>query len=388
MTPLHVMVVMGTRPEAIKLAPIILDLGRHPAGFRVSVVATAQHREMLDQVLNLFAITPDRDLDIMRPGQTLTEITVRSLQGLESVMTELKPELVVLQGDTTTVFTGGLAAYYARLPVGHVEAGLRTSDKYRPYPEEINRRLAGVLTDLHFAPTPGARSNLLREGVSAQSIFVTGNPVIDALHWVADQPEPEGSADLEWVRERGGRLILVTAHRRESWGEPLREVCRALRDLVEQFPEVHVLYAVHRNPLVRQVAEQELSNLERVRLADPPDYRLFVALMKRSYLILTDSGGVQEEAPALGVPVVVLREVTERPEAVTAGSVLLAGTDRARIVELAGKILSDRTEWKRMSQAINPYGDGRAARRIREAILFHFGRRPNRPDTFGGTSDD
>jgi len=376
--------VVGTRPEAVKLAPVILDLRAHPQDFRVSVVATAQHREMLDQVLNLFAITPDRDLDIMRPGQTLTEITVRSLQGLEQVMAELRPDLVLVQGDTTTVFTAGLAAYYARIPVGHVEAGLRTRDKFRPYPEEINRRLAGVLSDLHFAPTPGARDNLLAESVSPQSIFITGNPVIDALRLVANQPEPEGSDDLDWVRERSGRLALVTAHRRESWGEPLREICHALRELTERFPDLVVLYAVHRNPVVRQVAEQELSNLERVRLADPPDYRLFVALMKRSYLILTDSGGVQEEAPALGVPVVVLREVTERPEAVVAGSVVLAGMDRARIVELAGEVLSDPARREQMSRAVNPYGDGQAARRIREAILYHFSRRRNRPDEFGG----
>jgi UDP-N-acetylglucosamine 2-epimerase (non-hydrolysing) len=342
---------------------------------------------MLDQVLSLFEITPDRDLDIMHPGQTLSEITTRALNGLESAFADSRPDLVLAEGDTTTVFCAALAAFYARTSFGHVEAGLRTRDKYRPYPEEMNRRLAGALADLHFAPTKTARDNLLAESVAPERIFVTGNTVIDALQSVAARPEPRDEPTLAWLDSEAGRLVLMTAHRRENWGDPLREICRAARDLIERFGDVRVVYAVHPNPMVREVAESELGGLDRARLIEPPDYRTFVALMKRSHLILTDSGGIQEEAPSLGVPLLVLREVTERPEAVAAGAVEVAGTSREPIVRSASRLLEDADRHAEMARAVNPYGDGRAAERVRQAILHHFGESETRPPDFGGDSD-
>lgn len=369
------------------MAPVIETLRRDREHFNVTVVATAQHREMLDQVLSLFDIVPDHDLDIMQPEQSLSEITTRGLKGLEGVIADHQPHLLLAEGDTTTVFCAALAAFYARTAFGHVEAGLRTHDKYRPYPEEMNRRLVAALADLHFAPTSGARGNLLAESVPPERVFVTGNTVIDALQWMSAQPEPTGEPTLNWLGSEGGRLLLVTAHRRENWGQPLREICRAARDLVERFADVRLVYAVHRNPVVREVAEAELGAVARARVIDPPDYRTFVALMKRAYLILTDSGGIQEEAPSLGVPVLVLREVTERLEGVAAGAVEVVGTAREAIFRGASRLLEDPSRHAEMARAVNPYGDGRAAERVRQAILYHFGELETRPPDFGGDSD-
>ena len=383
----QVAAVIGTRPEAVKMAPVIETLRSDREHFQVTVIATAQHREMLDQVLSLFDIKPDHDLDLMRPEQSLGEITTRGLRGLEEIIADRRPHLVLAEGDTTTVLCAALAAFYARTAFGHVEAGLRTRDKYRPYPEEMNRRLAATLADLHFAPTSSARDNLLAESVSPEGIFVTGNTVIDALRWTNEQPGPTGDPTLNWIDSEGGRMVLVTAHRRENWGEPLCQICRAARDLVDRFADVRLVYASHRNPLVREVAEAELGGVGRVRVIDPPDYRTFVSLMKRAYIILTDSGGIQEEAPSLGVPVLVLREVTERPEAVAAGAVEVVGTAREAIFRGASRLLENGSRHAEMSRAINPYGDGRAAERIRKAILYHFGELERRPPDFGGDSD-
>ena len=363
---IKVMPIFGTRPEAVKMAPVIKELQRYPEQVRLQVAVTAQHREMLDQILRIFDITPDFDLNIMQPGQTLAGITTRALSGLDDLLAREKPDLVLVQGDTATVFAGALAAFYQKIAVGHVEAGLRTDNKYDPFPEEMMRRLTGVLADLHFAPTEQSRDNLLRGGVPPERIFVTGNTVIDALLSVAEQipdaPDPGGR-----------RRILVTAHRRENWGEPLRQVCLALRDLVEAFPDVEVTYAMHRNPVVRETAVEVLGDLDRVSLIEPPDYQPFVGMMKASTLIITDSGGVQEEAPSLGKPVLVVRRTTERPEGVTAGTVKLVGTDREEIVQEARRLLEDPAAYAEMARSRNPYGDGQAAPRIRAAILDHFG---------------
>jgi len=376
---LPIMTIFGTRPEAVKLAPVIARL-RASDDFVPQVVVTAQHREMLDQVLRLFGIVPDRDLDIMRPEQSLFDITARAVAGLDPVLRELRPAMVLVQGDASSTFLGALAAFYHRVPVGHVEAGLRTHDKYQPFPEEMNRRLTTVLADLHFAPTPQARDHLLREGVPRDRIVVTGNTVIDALLAVrsrSDLPWPPGLPALD-----GHRVLLVTTHRRENWGEPLRQIYLALLDLLERFPDVAVVFSVHRNPAVRRVAAEVLAGHPRAHLIEPPDYAPFVRLMAEAYLILTDSGGVQEEAPALGTPVLVLREVTERPEGIAAGTVELVGTTRARIVERAGRLLADPAARAAMARARNPYGDGHAARRIVDALRFAFGRAPAPPDEF------
>lgn len=367
---LPVMVVFGTRPEAVKMAPVVARL-RESAEFRPIVVVTAQHREMLDQVLRLFDITPDRDLDIMRAEQSLFDIATRALAGLDPVLRELRPAMVLVQGDAASTMLGALAAFYHRIPVGHVEAGLRTHDKYQPYPEEMNRRLTSVLADLHFAPTPHARDNLLREGTPRERVVVTGNTVIDALRDVAGRPGvelPPGLPPLD-----GRRMLLVTTHRRENWGEPLRQVYLALLDLLERFPDVVVVFSVHPNPAVRRVADDILGGHPRAHLIAPPDYGPFVRLMARAYLILTDSGGLQEEAPALGTPVLVLREVTERPEGVAAGTVELVGTSRARIAERAARLLADAAARDAMATVRNPYGDGQAARRIVGALRRWFG---------------
>ena len=328
--PLKVMTVFGTRPEAIKMAPVVLELGRHPDLLKPLVAVTAQHREMLDQVLELFAIRPDYDLDIMAQGQTLFDITARSLQGLNAVLAEARPDLVLVHGDTTTTFAGSLAAFYHQIAVGHVEAGLRTGNKYSPYPEEMNRKLTGSLADLHFAPTQTALANLMAEGVAPAAVFVTGNTVIDALLATVDDGYRFSGDLLTGIDFSKRRVILMTTHRRENLGEPLRQVYQALRRVVEDFADVEVVFPVHRNPRVREVVQAELGGLDRVRLIDPLDYQPFANLMARAYLVLTDSGGIQEEAPALGKPVLVLRDTTERPEAVVAGTVKLIGTDRER----------------------------------------------------------
>lgn len=367
MTMKKVLTILGTRPEAIKLAPVIKELERHP-GVVSRVCVTAQHREMLDPFLTLFGIAPDHDLNLMQPGQTLFDVTTRVLTGIKEVLEAERPEIVLVQGDTTTAFAAALAAFYLKVGIGHVEAGLRTEDKYNPFPEEINRRLISHLADLHFAPTERARANLLAEGIPDKAIFVTGNTVVDALlrilEFTGDQDPLQG---LPLDSER--RLILVTAHRRESFGEGLTNICRALKEITEGANDVEIVYPVHLNPNVQATVERHLSGLERVHLIAPLDYVPFVHLMSRAYLILTDSGGVQEEAPSLGKPVLVLRETTERPEAIEAGVAKLVGTAPERIVEETLRLLRDREEYNRMVMARNPFGDGHAAERIVSILL-------------------
>ncbi|WP_298590361.1 non-hydrolyzing UDP-N-acetylglucosamine 2-epimerase [uncultured Selenomonas sp.] len=384
MKKIKVMTVFGTRPEAIKMAPIVLELKKHEAEITPLVAVTAQHREMLDQVLSLFSITPDYDLDIMAQGQTLFDITSKALLGLDGVLTKEKPDIVLVHGDTTTTFAGALAAYYHQTAVGHVEAGLRTQDKYSPFPEEMNRKLTGAIADLHFAPTMTAKANLLKEGVNESRIFVTGNTVIDALQQTVRQDFCFDDALLDGLDYKGRRIVLVTTHRRENLGEPMRHVYKALKELVGKFSDVEAVFPMHKNPKVREVAREELGGIPRVHLIDPLEYEPFANLMARSHLILTDSGGVQEEAPALGKPVLVLRDTTERPEAVAAGTVRLVGTDRERVYREAKELLTDDAAYRRMSGACNPYGDGEASRRIIEAILYHAGFSHEKPDVFAG----
>lgn len=382
MSRIKVMTVFGTRPEAIKMAPVVLELAKHPEYITPVVAVTAQHREMLDQVLQLFAITPDYDLDIMSQGQTLFDITCRAMQGLNQVLAQEKPDIVLVHGDTTTTFAGGLAAFYHQIPIGHVEAGLRTGDKYSPFPEEMNRKLTGSLTDVHFAPTATARQNLLRENVAGESILVTGNTVIDALKATVDPAYQFTDILLQNIDYANRKVILVTTHRRENLGEPMRHVYQALRDIVTAFTDVEIVFPVHKNPLVRQVVQAELGSTPRVHLIDPLDYQPFANLIARSYLVLTDSGGIQEEAPALGKPVLVLRDTTERPEAVTAGTVKLIGTDRELVYNETKELLVNKAEYQRMANAVNPYGDGKASSRIVAAILHKYGLSFNRPGEF------
>jgi UDP-N-acetylglucosamine 2-epimerase (non-hydrolysing) len=358
--------VVGTRPEAVKMAPVVLRL-RQAEGLRVRLISTGQHRELLDQALADFGLVADRDLGLMRPGQTLAEVTSRALMALDEAFEAERPDLVLAQGDTTTVLASALASYYRRVPFGHVEAGLRTGQPYRPFPEEKNRVLAGHLAAIHFAPTPGARRNLLREGIADASIHVTGNPGIDALGLALQR-----SIRLP-VEPETDRMILVTAHRRENFGQPLLEICQALRDLVDRNPRLSVIFPVHPNPSVRGPVEAELSDLARIRLIDPVGYLEFVALMRASFLILTDSGGVQEEGPSLGKPVLVLRDETERPEAVEAGTVQLVGPHRSAIVAAVEALATDPDRYRRFSTALNPYGDGWAAERIAQVISVDLG---------------
>ena len=367
---MKVLAVVGTRPEGIKLAPVIHELRRRP-GVRCVVCATAQHREMLDRVLEIFGLSADHDLGVMTENQTPARVAAAVLRGLEPVLEAERPDWVLVQGDTTTVAAAALAAYYAGVRIGHVEAGLRTGDKWRPFPEEINRRVAGAIADLHFAPTASARANLLREGVPAEAVVVTGNPVIDALRWVAAQPPPPAARELldRTGALDGRRLVLVTAHRRESFGAGIAAICRALRELAEAFPDLTILYPVHPNPNVRRPVHRLLGGVRNVVLTGPLDYATLVHVLAGASLVLTDSGGIQEEAPGLGKPVLVLREVTERPEAVQAGAARLVGTDPDRIVSEAARLLTDPAEYGRMARAVNPYGDGRAARRIVSALL-------------------
>ena len=379
---IKVMTVFGTRPEAIKMAPVVLELGKYPDKIQPVVAVTAQHREMLDQVLNLFKIKPDHDLDIMAAGQTLFDITTRAMNGLNKVLEEEKPDIVLVHGDTTTTFAGALAAYYHQIDVGHVEAGLRTHNIYSPFPEEMNRKLTGSIAALHFAPTSTSEANLKAENVDSERIFVTGNTVIDALQKTANDDYVFESELLQNIDYKNKRVILVTTHRRENLGEPMRHVYKALRQIVEEFDDVEVVFPVHKNPKVREVVAEELGGLDKVHLIDPLDYEPFANLMHRSYLILTDSGGVQEEAPALGKPVLVLRDTTERPEAVAAATVKLIGTDRDVVYKEAVELLTNKEEYNRMSESVNPYGDGQASRRIIEAILYHYGLAENKPDAF------
>lgn len=382
---IKVMTVFGTRPEAIKMAPIVLELQKHPDKITPVVAVTAQHREMLDQVLGLFDITPDHDLDIMAQGQTLFDITSKAMMGLDKVLEEEKPDIVLVHGDTTTTFAGALAAYYHQTTVGHVEAGLRTHDKYSPFPEEMNRKLTGCIADLNFAPTETSEGNLLAENVKPESIFVTGNTVIDALHHTVKDDFQFEDELLQNIDFKSKRIILVTTHRRENLGEPMRHVYKALRQLTEEFDDVEVVFPVHKNPKVREVVREELGGLEKVHLIDPLDYEPFANLMHKAHLILTDSGGVQEEAPALGKPVLVLRDTTERPEAVAAGTVKLIGTDRDVVYNEAKTLLTDEKAYSRMAESVNPYGDGKASQRIIQAILYHYGLADERPDVFAGS---
>lgn len=372
---LTVLSVIGTRPEAIKMAPVVQELASHSARVRSVVCVTAQHRTMLDQVLECFAIQPDYDLNVMRADQTLSEMTADLLRGIDSVLAQVRPDWVLAQGDTTTVFAAALAAHYHQVRFGHVEAGLRTGERYQPFPEEINRRLADALASLHFAPTERCRQALLKEGYPADDILVTGNTVIDALLEVAAQPYDWSAGPLAAI-PNDHRIVLVTAHRRESFGAPLREICMAVRDLACQFRSeaVDFVYPVHLNPHVRQPVNEILAGLPNVHLLAPLDYVSFVHLMKRSTLILTDSGGIQEEAPSLGVPVLVMRNVTERPEGIEAGVVRLVGVTRAGIVEAAGLLLRDPPLHRAMSARANPYGDGHAASRIVAALLERINR--------------
>lgn len=379
---IKVMTVFGTRPEAIKMAPVVLELAKHPDKIVPVVAVTAQHRDMLDQVLNLFQIKPDHDLDIMAAGQTLFDITSRAMMGLDKVLQEEKPDIVLVHGDTTTTFAGALAAYYHQVSVGHVEAGLRTHNKYSPFPEEMNRKLTGSIADLHFAPTDTSEKNLLSESVDSDRIFVTGNTVIDALHRTVNDDFRFEDEVLQGIDFKSKRIVLLTTHRRENLGEPMRHVYRAMRRLVDEFEDVEIVFPVHKNPKVREVVQEELGGLSKVHLIDPLDYEPFANLMHRSHLILTDSGGVQEEAPALGKPVLVLRDTTERPEAVAAGTVKLIGTDEKVVYDEARLLLTDRAEYSRMSEACNPYGDGRASQRIIQAILYHYGLAEEKPEPF------
>ena len=363
----NILVVIGTRPEAIKMAPVILALKEEPWA-NVRVLATAQHRHMLDQVNEFFSIEPDIDLDIMRPNQALTTLTARLLLELDDVLQAEKPDAVLVQGDTTTVMTVAMACFYHRIPIGHVEAGLRTWDMQNPFPEEANRVVAGKLARWHFAPTEGARQNLLKEGVPDKDIIVTGNTVIDALLMTAAK-----DLTLDIPLDPAKRLVLVTSHRRENFGEPFRNICRALRTLAQNNPDVQFLYPVHPNPNVKDVAYQFLAELPNFQLCEPLDYAPFIAAMKRAYIILTDSGGVQEEAPALGKPVLVLRDETERPEAVDQGVVKLVGPNYESIVKEAQRLLDDDDAYRSMARGVSPYGDGHAAERIVKVLREHFG---------------
>ncbi|MEG1254897.1 UDP-N-acetylglucosamine 2-epimerase (non-hydrolyzing) [Clostridium sp.] len=371
MSKIKVMSIFGTRPEAIKMAPLVKELEKCEY-IDSKVCVTAQHREMLDQVLNLFNIIPDYDLDIMKNKQTLTGVTSRVLQGLESVFEEEQPDMILVHGDTTTTFAGALSAFYKQIKVGHVEAGLRTQDKYFPFPEEMNRKLTGAMADLNFAPTKGARSNLLREGIDDKSVYITGNTVIDAMKYTVDKNYIFQNEELNSIDFMNRKVIMVTAHRRENWGEGIENICTALKDIVVNNSNVELVYLVHLNPVVKEVVEKHLKGVERVHLLPPLDTNETHNLMDRCFMVMTDSGGLQEEAPHLGKPVLVLRDVTERPEAVSAGTVKLIGTVKATIVAEANNLITNEEEYNSMSRAINPYGDGFASERIVKAILEHF----------------
>ncbi|MEC1526025.1 UDP-N-acetylglucosamine 2-epimerase (non-hydrolyzing) [Neobacillus niacini] len=376
---IKVMTVFGTRPEAIKMAPLVKELEKNSETIESIVTVTAQHRQMLDQVLSIFDITPDYDLNIMKDRQTLTDVTIRALEGLNQVLQEAKPDIVLVHGDTTTTFVASLAAFYNSLPIGHVEAGLRTWNKFSPYPEEMNRQLTGVMADLHFAPTSDSKQNLVQENKKDNFIFVTGNTAIDALKTTVKPNYSHPVLD----KLGNDRLVLMTAHRRENLGKPMENMFRAIRRLVEKHDDIQVVYPVHMNPVVRQIADKILGDNNRIQLIEPLDVIDFHNFASKAYLILTDSGGVQEEAPSLGVPVLVLRDTTERPEGVKAGTLKLAGTDEDIIFSLADELLSDKEAHDRMAKASNPYGDGNASKRIVEAILYYKNKIETRPRDLG-----
>jgi len=370
MSKIKTMIIFGTRPEAIKMATLVKA---YQSDDRIEnkVLVTAQHREMLDQVLNLFEIEPDYDLDIMQARQSLTDITSRVLRGLDEILKSERPDLVLVHGDTTTTFVAALASFYQQIKVGHVEAGLRTYNKYSPFPEEMNRHLTGSLADLHFAPTQRSRNNLLTENVQDKNIFVTGNTVIDALLETVKEDYTFQDEEIKKI-DFNRKIILMTAHRRENLGEPMRNIFMAIKDLIEANDNLEIVFPVHLNPLVRELANEILGDIEHIHLIEPMDYEPFANIMYRSDLILTDSGGIQEEAPGLGKPVLVLRDTTERPEAIVAGTVKKVGTDRKKIFDTANRLINDRIEYNKMANAVNPYGDGRASSRILQRTLYEF----------------
>lgn len=380
MEKLRVLSVFGTRPEAIKMAPLVKELKSRPEIESLCCV-TAQHRQMLDSVLAVFDLKPDWDLDIMTPRQTLSDITSRCLQGMDEAIGALKPDLILVHGDTSTTFAGALSAFYHQIPVGHVEAGLRTYDKYSPFPEEMNRKLVSAIADLYFCPTAGNRENLRREGIR-EGLFVTGNTVIDALKTTVRQDYRFSTEELNGLPYGEKKILLVTCHRRENYGEPMKHIMLALRQIAEENEDVELVYPVHLSPVVREAADRYLRGAPRVHLIDPLPADEMHNLMARSYLVLTDSGGLQEEAPALGKPVLVMRRETERPEAVEAGTVKLAGVEQEHIVTLANELIRDRASYDRMARAVNPYGDGYACRRIADAVLWRFGRTDKRPGDY------
>lgn len=380
MEKIKVITIFGTRPEAVKMVPLVKELGKREE-FDAKVCVTAQHREMLDQILELFNIVPDFDLNIMKAGQSLTGITTKVLEGLEEIFKQEKPDIVLVHGDTTTTFAGSLAAFYQQIKVGHVEAGLRTYDKYFPFPEEMNRKLTGAIADLHFSPTRSTKGNLLREGVNEEQIFVTGNTVIDAMKYTLDSNYIFNTDELNKI-DYNKKVILVTAHRRENWGEGIQNICEALKTIVEENKDVELAYLVHLNPIVKDVVYKNLGDMERVHLLPLLDVKETHNLMNRCYMIMTDSGGIQEEAPHVGKPVLVLRDVTERQEAVEAGTVKLVGTDIQNIIENANLLIRNKDEYDKMSKAVNPYGDGKASERIADAILYSFGRTQNKVKEF------
>lgn len=380
MSVLTVMTVFGTRPEAIKMCPLVQELDRRD-GIESVCCVTAQHREMLDSVLDIFGRRPDYDLNIMQPRQTLSAITSRCLTGMDEVLDKVAPDLILVHGDTSTTFAGALAAFYRKIPVGHVEAGLRTYDKWSPFPEEMNRKMVSCIADLHFCPTDANRDNLAREGI-ARGVFLTGNTVIDALQTTVRKDYHFTTDLLNHLDYENKKIVLVTCHRRENYGQPMTDIMAALRRVADLFPDVELVYPVHLSPVVRQAAHAVLDGHERIHLIDPLSVDEMHNLMARCYVVMTDSGGLQEEAPALGKPVLVLRRETERPEAVKAGTVKLAGVDREEIVRLASALLSDREAYDAMAHAVNPYGDGHACRRIADAILWHFGRSDAPPEQF------
>ena len=381
MKKIKVMSVFGTRPEAIKMAPLVKELEK-TEGIESIVCVTAQHREMLDQVLETFELTPEYDLNIMKERQTLTGITSRALQGLEKVMEKAKPDLVLVHGDTSTTFAGSLAAYYHQIKVGHVEAGLRTYDKYQPFPEEMNRKLTTGLADLHFAPTSLAKEQLLKENVTEEDIFKTGNTVIDALKTTIEENYTFAEDLLNHLNYKDKKIITMTAHRRENLGQPLENICNAVARIVEEFDDVEVIYTVHKNPAVREIATKILGKYESVHLIEPLEMKDMHNLMKRSYLVLTDSGGLQEEVPSLGKPVVVLRNVTERPEGVDAGTLKMAGIEEEDIYHATKDLIIDQELYTKMAKAKNPFGDGEASARIVAAIQYYFKQKEERPEDY------
>ena len=367
MNKIKVMSIFGTRPEAIKMAPVVKELEKRKE-IESIVCVTAQHREMLDQVLETFSIKPDYDLNIMKQGQTLADVTTRALNGLDEVIKEVKPDIILVHGDTTTTFAGALAAFYNQVAIGHVEAGLRTFDKYSPYPEEMNRQMVSCMADMNFAPTKLSAANLIREGRNVENIYITGNTAIDAMKTTVNKKYK--NEVLDWVGK--DRMILLTAHRRENLGEPMRNIFRAINRLVNDYADIKVVYPIHKNPKVREIANEIFNNNERIKLIEPLEVFDFHNFQNKSYIILTDSGGIQEEAPSLGKPVLVLRDTTERPEGITAGTLKLVGTDENKIYEEASILLTDKKAYQKMSNACNPYGDGHASERIVDAIIEKF----------------